>query len=146
MNNKKKNELIKNFENSKLMKLFGGQISNFNEDYVEIEVSKKEFMMRPAGMFNGATIASLIDIASYASALTKSSSGYYATVELKINYLSPAVGDKLIAKANVIKRGKLLTVVRSDIFAAINEKENLVSTSLVTLMCLQNKSKEIQID
>ena len=110
-----------------------------------MKVLPKDFMMRPAGMFNGATIATLVDISSYASALTKSSSGYYATVDLKINYLSPAFGDVLIAKSSVVKRGKLLTTVRSDIFTVKNNVEKLVATALITLIQLKKDKESNQI-
>ncbi len=145
MENNLKTELFENFKNSKLMQLFGAEISNINDDYFEIRVPQKDFMMRSAGMFNGATIATLIDVSSYASALTKSNTHYYATVELKINYLSPAIGENLIAKAEVIKRGKVLTVVRSDIYVAKQGSETLVATSLVTLMQLENENYSNQI-
>jgi uncharacterized protein (TIGR00369 family) len=145
MENNLKTELFGNFKNSKLMQLFGAEISNIKDDYFEIRVPQKDFMMRSAGMFNGATMATLVDVSSYASALTKSNTHYYATVELKINYLSPAIGDNLIAKAEVIKRGKVLTVVRSDIYVAKQGAETLVATSLVTLMQLKNENYRNQI-
>lgn len=39
------------------------------------------------------------------------------TVEMKINLLRPAVGDRLIAEGRVIKPGRRVTVVAADVFA-----------------------------
>jgi uncharacterized protein (TIGR00369 family) len=39
------------------------------------------------------------------------------TVEMKINLLRPAVGDRLIAEGRVIKPGARITVVQADVFA-----------------------------
>jgi uncharacterized protein (TIGR00369 family) len=39
------------------------------------------------------------------------------TVEMKINLLRPAVGDRLIAEGRVIKSGARITVVQADVFA-----------------------------
>jgi len=147
MNTERKIQLQQSFERSEIMKLFRAEANIILEGHFEITVSKQSFMIRPAGMFNGSTIASLVDVsAGYAAASATLSDSYFTTVELKINYLNPAMGEKLIAKAQVIKNGKRLSVVRSDIFAVQGNEEILAATSLVTLMQLQNNHNETQID
>lgn len=147
MNAERETQLLQSFERSEIMKLFSARAPAISEGYFEILLSKQKFMLRPAGMFNGSTIAAIIDVSSgYAAASATTSDSYFTTVELKINYLRPALGEKLIAKANVIKTGKRLSVVRSDVFAIKGINEVLVATSLVTLMRLQNKYNESQID
>jgi len=147
MNTERKIQLQQSFERSEIMKLFRAEANTISEGHFEIMVSKQPFMMRPAGMFNGSTIAALVDVSSgYAAASASYSDSYFTTVELKINYLNPAMGERLIAKAQVIKNGKRLSVVRSDVFAVQDNEEALVATSLVTLMQLQNKNSEPQID
>lgn len=54
--------------------------------------------------------------------------------EYKINFLSPAVGEKIIAKASVIRAGKKQVVVRADVFALEDGTEKIVATALSTLM------------
>ena len=39
------------------------------------------------------------------------------TVEMKINLLRPAVGDRLIAEGRVVKPGRRVTVVQADVYA-----------------------------
>ena len=52
-----------------------------------------------------------------------------------------------MAKAQVVKNGKVLTVVRSDVFSITNKgEETLAATSLVTLMQLSKKAPDKQID
>lgn len=147
MNTERKIQLVQSFERSEIMKLFRAKANLISEGRFEITVSKQSFMIRPAGMFNGSTIAALVDVSSgYAAASAKHTDSYFTTVELKVNYLNPAIGEKLIAKAQVIKNGKRLSVVRSDIYAIQGNEEILAATSLVTLMELQNKYNETQID
>jgi len=148
MNDERKAQLLESFGRSKIMQLFGAEVTGMDEGYFEITVPKQDFMARPAGMFNGSTIASLVDVSSgYAGASAKPEDSYFTTVELKVNYLNPAIGEQLVAKAQVIKNGKVLTVVRSDVFAVSAEgKETLAATSLVTLMQLSKKSPDKQID
>lgn len=144
----RRQQLLESFQQSKMMRLFQAEVSEIGIGHFEIAVPKLDFMARPAGMFNGSTISALVDVSSgYAAASAKSEDGYFTTVELKVNFLNPAFGDKLIAKAQVVKNGKVLTVVRSDVFAVeVKGKENLVATSLVTLMQLNKKSSDKQID
>ena len=148
MNDERRTRLLESFRRSKIMQLFGAEVTGMDEGYFEITVPKQDFMARPAGMFNGSIIASLVDVSSgYAGASAKPEDSYFTTVELKVNYLNPAIGEQLVAKAQVIKNGKVLTVVRSDVFAVSAEgKETLAATSLVTLMQLSKKSPDKQID
>lgn len=147
MNSERKNRILESFGRSKMMQLFGSEVTCITEGYFEITVSKKDFMTRPAGMFNGSTIASLVDVSSgYAAAAAKEPDAYFTTVELKVNYLNPAAGERLLAKAQVIKNGRRLSVVRSDIFSIEKDTETLVATSLVTLMQLEDKGNETQVD
>lgn len=147
MNTERKTQLRQSFERSEIMKLYRAEANVISEGYFEITVSKQKFMLRPAGMFNGSTIATLVDVSSgYAAASAKESDSCFTTVELKVNYLNPAIGEQLTAKAQVIKNGKRLSVVRSDLFVIRDQAEILVATSLVTLLQLHHKDNETPID
>ena len=135
ISNERKKQLQESFNRSKMMELFGAEITGIGEGYFEITVAKQEFMARPAGMFNGSTIATLVDVSSgYAGASAKPEDSYFTTVELKVNYLNPAFGEQLVAKAQVV-------------FSITNKgEETLAATSLVTLMQLSKKAPDKQID
>ena len=55
------------------------------------------------------------------------------TAEFKINLLRAAKGDRLICRSKVLKPGKQLTVVESEIFSVASETEKLVSKATVTI-------------
>ncbi|HEY5118765.1 MAG TPA: PaaI family thioesterase, partial [Anaerolineales bacterium] len=55
------------------------------------------------------------------------------TAEFKINLLRAAKGDRLICRSKVLKPGKQLTVVESEIFCVASETEKLVSKATVTI-------------
>lgn len=138
MNDERKNRIRESFGRSKMMQLFGAVIQTIAPGYIEIAVEKQDFMARPAGMFNGSIIATLVDVSSgYAAAAAQPVDGYFTTVELKINYLNPALGERLVARAQVIKNGKVLVVVRTDVYVPGPDAERLAATSLVTLMHLK---------
>lgn len=143
----RKKQLEQGFDRSKIMQLFHGKIQGMSPGRFEVQMPKIDFMLRPAGMFNGTTMACLVDVSSgYAAATVHAPDSYLSTVELKINYLSPAIGEGLLALAVVIKKGRTLTVVRCDVYAQDGSGKTLVATALVTLMLLAEKSAFLQVD
>lgn len=130
------------FNRSPMLQMFGASIEQIAQGYLEIKLPKQAYMARKAGMFNGGIIAALIDACSgYAATTAQPNDCYFVTVELKVNYLHPAMGDYLLAKADVIKSGSVITVVRTDVYAVQEGNETLAATSLVTMMQLKNKIK-----
>jgi len=55
------------------------------------------------------------------------------TSEFKINYLRPAMGDFLVAKATVIYSSKSQAVCRCDVFMSEEGQESLCATSQGTV-------------
>ena len=84
------------------------------------------------------------------SAIADSAAGYAAlsvmpagtgvlTTEFKINLVSPATGDRIIARARVIKPGRTLTLVQSDVFAETEGKEKLIALLTATMMSIEGR-------
>ena len=63
------------------------------------------------------------------------------TVEFKINFLRPALGERLRCRATILKQGKTLNVAESEVFARKDGAEKLVAKATVTLV-LVPKPKE----
>jgi uncharacterized protein (TIGR00369 family) len=55
------------------------------------------------------------------------------TVEFKINFLRPALGERLRCRASVLRQGKTLTVAESEVYAERDASEKLVAKAMVTL-------------
>jgi hypothetical protein len=62
------------------------------------------------------------------------------TIEYKINFLSPAQGEQLVARGRVTKPGRTVTVCNADVFAVSAGSEKLVATMLVTIMTVGRQS------
>jgi len=54
--------------------------------------------------------------------------------------LSPADGDKLIGRANVIKAGRTLAICRVDVYVVKDGEEKLCAAAQSTLIELQERS------
>jgi acyl-coenzyme A thioesterase PaaI-like protein len=64
------------------------------------------------------------------------------TVELKINLLAPARGERLIARGRVERAGRRLTVARSDVYSVAGGSETHVATAMGTLMVMSRLSNK----
>jgi uncharacterized protein (TIGR00369 family) len=75
---------------------------------MEIELAQKH--LQPFGFVHGGVFASIIDAASFWSLFyeIEDQDTGVTTVDLKLNYLAPAVSGKLIAKGRQIKMGRTL--------------------------------------
>lgn len=133
-----KRELIEaSFNRSETLKFYNATLINVETGFVSIKIPKQTLMTRKHGMFNGAMIASLVDVSSgFAAVSNYEEDCYVVTVELKVNYLNPALGDNLLSKSYVIKGGKKISVIRTEIFTVNDDltNEKHVATSLITMM------------
>ena len=62
------------------------------------------------------------------------------TIEFKINFLRPAVGKRLVCRAQVVKEGRNILVSDSEVYDQRNGTEKLVAKALVTLMAVPAKA------
>jgi uncharacterized protein (TIGR00369 family) len=68
------------------------------------------------GYFHGGVITALADHAAGACATSSMPDGKVAvTVEIKVNFLSPADGEEIIARAETIQAGSSIAVVKIDV-------------------------------
>lgn len=103
---------------------------------VRIEMIGKDTFLNSAGIVHGGATATLCDVAmGYA---VRSLGKIPTTVEMKINYLSPALPNKkLQAVGNVIKSGSNLVVVEGQVYC----DGKLIIKSLGTYFDLNNYGK-----
>lgn len=103
----------------------------------EISIAYAEDWSQQDGCFHGGIIGTLADnAAGLAAATTMKGDANCLTAEYKLNLLAPAKGDKLIARASVIKSGRTLVVAQTDLYSLNGSQERHVATSLVTLIAV----------
>lgn len=137
MTPEKKQLITGSFSRSETLQFYKAELLEVETGFISIKIPKMEMMTRKAGMFNGAMIASLVDVSSgYAAVSHYEEDCYVVTVELKVNYLRPAMGDALISKSYVVKGGAKISVIRTEIYTVDENgtSESHVATSLVTMM------------
>lgn len=107
------------------------EIQTSGEIYYSLEVKREHLATKTAA--HGGFLAAFMDAVVGVAALSKTSTEgkVVSTVEMKLNFLQPALlGDLLTGKGKVLKYGKRIIIVEGKIF---NQKNELLAISLATM-------------
>ena len=101
---------------------------------LDIDVQNKH--LQPFGAVHGGVFASIIDAAAFWAVFSEVDEDVgMTTVDLKVNYLAPAQGGKLIARGRRIKLGKRLALGEAEV---INQENTILAHGTSILMILRN--------
>ena len=108
-----------------------------HRDGVTVECPLREELLNSNGVLHGGVTAAIADEAAW-HALIHEHKGHreMTTTELKVNYLRPLAGKKVVARAYILRVGKTLGVTRVDLFDA---QKKLSAVAVVTYMMLASK-------
>ena len=113
--------------------LVGAELTAFSPGRVELTVPITPQLKQQHGFVHGGVIGYAADNAlSFAGGSVLGPA--ILTSEYKINYLRPALGAALIARATVIYSSKTQAVCRCEIFAAGEGKEDLCAVAQGTIV------------
>lgn len=114
-----------------LMSTIGAELTRVAPGEVTIELPFRDGLGQQDGFLHAGVVTAIADTACGYAAQTLMSAGRgVLSVEFKLNLLAPAVGERFIAAATVIRAGRTLTVVRADVHAG----GKLVATMLGTMI------------
>ena len=124
------------------MGLIGGELTRVDPGVVEIALAYRRDLTQQDGYVHAGIVTTIADSAcGYAAYTLMPPESEVLAVEFKVNLLRPAKGEKFVARAEVIKPGRTLTVVRADVFAMSGSEEpQLVATMQGTMMRLPSRS------
>lgn len=123
------------------MKLIGAKLSLVEPGVVEITLPYRADLAQQHGYLHAGVVTTIADSASgYAAYSLMPAGSEVLSVEFKVNMLRPAKGLEFVARAEVIKAGRTLTVVRADVFGSAEDAaRELVATMQGTMICLPPK-------
>jgi uncharacterized protein (TIGR00369 family) len=132
-------EIERSFARQPIMNLIGARLSLVEAGVVEITLPYRADLGQQHGYLHAGVVTTIADSASGYAAYTLMPAGSEVlSVEFEVNLLRPAQGETFVARAEVIKAGKTLTVVRADVFGINgNADRELVATMQGTMMCLR---------
>ena len=121
--------------------LLGAELTSFSPEEVEIRLPITQALRQQYGFVHGGVLAYLADNAlTFAGAAGLGPTPL--TAKMKINYLRPASGEALIARARALSGGRTLSVVRCEIVALEDGVERLCAAAQGTIAA--GKRPEIQ--
>lgn len=124
--------------------LLGTEITRFGEGQAELQIAVTDQLRQQHGFVHGGVLSYAADNA-LAFAGGSALGPAVVTAEFKINYVRPALGDLLIAKATVVYAGKRQAVCRCEVYCVSEGRESLCALAQGSISAVargQNRAAE----
>jgi uncharacterized protein (TIGR00369 family) len=119
--------------------LLGAELTRLDAGRAELQLELRPDLLQQNGFAHGGVVCYLADNAlTYAGGIALGSA--VVTSEFKINYVRPAIGQRAVARAEVVHAGKRQAVCRCDVLVVDGADERLVATALGTIALAGSKS------
>ena len=110
----------------------GIEVVSASAGAVEIAMPWRDDAGQYAGFLHAGLVGALIDTACGFAAATVV--GRVLASHFTVNCLRPAVGDRFVARARVVKPGRVQVFTRCELFAVVAGEEKLVATGETLLV------------
>ena len=115
--------------------LLGAELTALRPGEVELQLVLREDLKQQHGFAHGGVVSYLADNAlTYAGGTAMQVP--VVTSEFKINYVRPALGERLIARATAVTVGKAQSVCRCEVYALGEGQEKLCALAQGTIVRL----------
>jgi len=138
-------EVERSFARQPIMNLIGARLSLVEPGIIEIALPYRADLTQQHGFLHAGVVTTIADSAcGYAAYSLMPAGSEVLSVEFKVNLLRPAQGETFVARAEVIKAGRTLTVVRADVFGvAGNGRRELIATMQGTMIRTELKQNAV---
>ena len=134
-------EIKQSFARQSVMVLIGAKLGTVEPGLVEISLPYRDDLAQHHGYLHAGIVTTIVDSAcGYAAFSLMPAGSEVLSVEFKVNFVRPARGSRFLARGEVLKSGRTLTVVRGDVFSfSVDDKKDLIATMQGTIMCLSRE-------
>ena len=137
LNEAVENAIRKSFSDQSMLRSLNAEMTSLSLGHVQIEAQISNNFLNQHYFAHAGIAFTLGDTAGGYAALSHYKAGSNVmTVEFKVNYLAPAIGERLKAVGRVIRPGKRICVVAADIFVSGSGKEDKIATMQGTMLPL----------
>ena len=121
--------------------VYGGSAGDhISEGRFETRLPVRSEHRQQDGFVHAGVIATMADhTAGYAAYTLIPETSRILTIEFKINFFKPAVGNRLVCRSAVISPGKSILVAESNLYARPETVEKQVARATVTLMAVDSR-------
>jgi uncharacterized protein (TIGR00369 family) len=125
------------FARQRVMATLGATLVRVAPGEAEIALPYRSELTQQHGFLHAGIVATILDSAcGYAAFSLMPPNVAVLTVEYKLNLLRPASGERMVARARVVRAGQTLTVCAGDVYAQTGDTEKAVATMLATIMAV----------
>lgn len=136
-----KTRVRESFERQRFMDYIGALLTDLGPGSCEIRLPYRTELTQQHGFFHGGVVGTLADnSAGYAAFTLMPADATILTVEYKLNLMAPGKGEELVARGQVLRAGRTLTVCKADVYAVEDGKETICASVLETLIRLDGRS------
>lgn len=118
-------------------RLVGMEIGSIRPGSVEVYLDSRSELTQQNGFIHGAVVGFLADNVCAGVAGTmlrdREPGTVVLTSEYKINFIRPAVGERLVARGEVLHAGSRQSVTQGKVYAVHNGEEKLVAVAQATV-------------
>ena len=126
------------FGRQAIMATIGATLEAVSEGAVSIALPYRDDLTQQHGYLHAGVVATILDSAcGYAAFSLMPEGAEVLSVEFKINLMAPASGERLLARGEVVRAGRTLTVTRGEAVAIRDGAEHPIATMQATMMCLR---------
>lgn len=130
-------------DRNKFMQSIGFQIDEIKEGAVSGFLDVQEMHEQQNGFVHGGIISSLCDMACGFAAYSLVEEGVQVfTVEIKVSYLRPGIGEKILAKGWVLKAGKQFHNCEAELYILRGGVSKLIAKASSTMAVLDRKMND----
>ncbi|WP_431032801.1 PaaI family thioesterase [Streptomyces sp. P6-2-1] len=123
------------FARQGLMRHLGARLTLIAPGRVHIALPHRPEVGQQHGYIHAGATSAVADSAGGYAALTLfPEDSEVLTVEYKLNLLSPAAGEEIVAVGTVLRPGRTLTVCRLEVFGTQDGREKLIASGQQTLI------------
>ena len=128
------------FGRQRFMALLGASLTHVAAGEVDIELPFSDRLTQQHGFIHAGAVTSILDSAcGYAASTLMDADAAVLSVEFKVNLLSPAVGDRLLARGRVVRAGRTITVCRAEAVASGKGDDAVVAIMTATIMTVTGR-------
>ena len=128
------------FAKQGLMATLGANLGSVEPGKVEVVLIPGPAVSQQHGFVHAGAVSAIADSAAGYAGLSLMPPGRgVLTTEFKINLVAPAAGERIVARGEVVKSGRTLTLAQAKVFAEAGGQEKLIALLTATLMTIEGR-------
>lgn len=130
----------RSFAAQRVMETIGARLARVAPGEVDVELPFRDDLTQQNGFLHAGIVSTVLDSAcGYAAFTLMPADAGVLSIEFKVNLLAPAMGERVVARARVVRAGRTISVCTADAFAIRDGAERHVSTMTATMMTVPSR-------